>query len=421
LFFVKLILKTPYILTIFFIEKIILLIFFAATAPLIFRRGANIKSVLWGVDPIINNIYWARANKKNFSASDSVVKSSADSFIAKSTDYDYQVEYFRIPFPKTTNKEILRLYTILNSIFIFYKYDLFFLSFNGGPLHEILGRLELAWLKFCRKRIVVFPFGYDSYVYSELGDKTLQHALLLSQGSYAFENYKIQKRKKYFFKYIDIYISSFQDNFIPRWDFVRPTFLCVDTKKFSPSDRAKKNKIVVAHAPNHRGFKGTPFIQKAVDELIAEGLNIEFLLLEGINNDEIAKIYSKKVDILVDQLIFQGYALNAIEAMSSGVAVISNLEDCDTVRLFKRYSFLNECPIYSANIENIKQKLKELITNDNLREELVNKGREYVSRYHSYNAIAADFKFITENIENKNKLLNYNFKFNNQNEKNRFR
>lgn len=421
MFFIKLIVKTPYILTIFFIEKITLLIFFAATLPLALNRRANIKSVLWGVDPIINNIYWARANKKNFSASDSVVKSSANSFIAKSSDYDYQVEYFYLRLPKTTNKEILRIYAILNSIFIFYKYDLFFLSFNGGPLNEILGRFELAWLKFCRKRIIVFPFGFDSYVYSELGDKTLQHALLSSQGSYASENYKIQERKKYFFKYIDVYISSFQDNFVPRWDFVRPTFLCVDVNKFSPSNRVEKTKIVVAHAPNHRGFKGTSFIQNAVDELISEGLNIEFLLLEGVKNDEIAKIYSNKVDILVDQLIFQGYALNAIEAMSSGIAVVSNLEDCDTIRFFKRYSFLNECPIYSANIENIKQKLKELIINHDLREKLAKKGREYVSRYHSYNAIAADFKFITENIDDRNKLLNYNFTFKNQNEKDRSR
>ena len=93
-----------------------------------------------------------------------------------------------------------------------------------------------------------------------------------------------------------------------------------------------------------------------------EGYKIEFLLIEGMEQDDLAKVFSEKVDILVDQIIFNGIAMCAIEGMSSGIPVIANLEETDTV-LLKDF-FLNECPIFSANIENIKDKIRELLDDE---------------------------------------------------------
>ena len=50
------------------------------------------------------------------------------------------------------------------------------------------------------------------------------------------------------------------------------------------------------------------------------------------------------VESLLNEIIFQGYALNAMEAMASGLPVLGNLEDSNIIRLFNRYSFLSECP-----------------------------------------------------------------------------
>ena len=119
-------------------------------------------------------------------------------------------------------------------------------------------------------------------------------------------------------------------------------------------------------------------IVNAVNELIQEGLNIKFVLLEGIENNRIASFLSQEADILIDQLIAQGYALNALEGMSSELPVIANIEDSNLMNLFRTYSFLDECPIYSANPFNIKDRIKELVLDEALRAELGKKGRKFV-------------------------------------------
>ena len=272
-----------------------------------------------------------------------------------------------------------------------------------------MGRFEILWLKFCKKKVILFPFGSDSYIYSELNDKTLQHALLSSQHHHLDDQNKIKKNKKLFFKYLDFYPASFQDNdsYIPKWSFVRPCFFCTNINKFKPSHKPKKDLVTIGHAPNHRGFKGTYFIQKAINELMDEGYKIEFLLIEGMEQDDLAKVFSEKVDILVDQIIFNGIAMCAIEGMSSGIPVIANLEETDTVLFLKDSLFLNECPIFSANIENIKDKIRELLDDENKRSTLGKLGREYVEKYHSPEAVSSDILKIIDSLQNNESLLNY--------------
>jgi hypothetical protein len=76
--------------------------------------------------------------------------------------------------------------------------------------------------------------------------------------------------------------------------------------------------------------------------------------------------------------------MNAIEGMASGLPVIANLEDRSLTGVFRRYSFLNECPIASARPDSIFDVLRLLVTNPQLRQELGRAGRKYVEKYHSY-------------------------------------
>ena len=71
--------------------------------------------------------------------------------------------------------------------------------------------------------------------------------------------------------------------------------------------------------------------------------------------------------------------------MATGLPVLANLENKNYVNLFRRYSFLNEYPILSTSPETLKENLKLLITNPELRKELGELGRKYVEKYHSYN------------------------------------
>jgi glycosyltransferase involved in cell wall biosynthesis len=395
---------------IFFITEVILLfVFFIFTFPLIFKKRRKLK-IFFGADPIINNIYWATSLKNKTISADSVVFYSKDSFIAKNSDYDKNIEFHTIKFPRVNNKKILNFYSIINSIFIYYSYDYFWISFNGASLsRSLLGRWEIIWMKICNKKVLVFPFGGDSYVYSEILDESFKHAFLTSHSEQLKNQDKIKKNKNLFFKYLDFFPATItEDKFVPKWHYVRPSFLSIDTDKFKPSNIKKsKSEVIVVHAPNHRGFKGTEIIVNAVNELIQEGLNIKFILLEGIENSKIASYLSQEADILIDQLIAQGYALNALEGMSSELPVIANIEDSNLMNLFRTYSFLDECPIYSANSLNIKDRIRELVLDEALRAELGKKGREFVEKYHSLDVLSDELVMIFNSLESKKSLLNY--------------
>ena len=394
----------------YFVELIFLMLFFIATIPLAIQHQSKKIKILFGVDPIFNHIHWANSLKNKVYRADSVVHFDSDSFIAKTENYDFNIENFFFKLPKTYNKRLLVLSSVINSIFIYYKYNFFWISFNGGPLNRsLLGKYEILWMKICKRKIIVHPFGSDSYEYSFLNDKSLQHVLLSSQGHHLKDQKKIKSNKSFFFKYLDSYPATFQDNFVPRWDFVRPSFLTTDLKKFSAKKSNDNEIITIVHAPNHRGFKGTKFIEKAVNNLKNKGYKINFILVEGMEHEDLIKILKEKADILIDQLIFNGYAMSAIEGMAAGIPVISNLEKSDTVTFFKRFSFLKECPIYSANPESLENKLEELVKNEDLRKEIGKKGKIYVEKFHSYEAVSSDILLLIEGILKDQNYLNHHF------------
>jgi glycosyltransferase involved in cell wall biosynthesis len=139
----------------------------------------------------------------------------------------------------------------------------------------------------------------------------------------------------------------------------------------------------VLHTPNHRAFKGTEFLLRAVEELQREGLRIELVLLERVPN-EVVRQTMQEVDILAEQFIASIYGLSGIEGMASGLPVIVNLGSEPHTRPFRRYSYLDECPALSTSPETITANLRRLVTDPALRETLGRAGRRYVEKYHSF-------------------------------------
>ncbi len=156
----------------------------------------------------------------------------------------------------------------------------------------------------------------------------------------------------------------------------------------------------VAHAPNHRGFKGTEFILAAVEQLRAEGLDVELVLIEGVQNSEVQRILTSEVDVLADQIIATGYALNAIEGMAAGLPVLANLEDDRLTAVLRRYSYLDECPILSASPETIADRLRALVVDPDLRERLGRAAAAYAAKYHSDETAAYLYGAIYRHIWN---------------------
>ena len=99
-------------------------------------------------------------------------------------------------------------------------------------------------------------------------------------------------------------------------------------------------------------------------------------------NSKVKEILYQTADILIEQLIFTGHGLSAIEGMASGVATVSNLEDDSIMRTFRRWTHFGECPLVSASPESITDVLRILVTSPELRQELGTAGRAYVEKYH---------------------------------------
>jgi hypothetical protein len=156
--------------------------------------------------------------------------------------------------------------------------------------------------------------------------------------------------------------------------------------------------VKVIHTPNHRGVKGTEFLVKAVEELREEGLKVELLLVERMPNEEVRRLMAEEADILTEQFIATGYAMSGIEGMASGLPVMANLEHEAYTRVFRRYSYLNECPILSTTPETLKENLRVLVTNPELREELGRAGRRYAEKYHSEETARYMFEAVYEKI-----------------------
>jgi glycosyltransferase involved in cell wall biosynthesis len=87
-----------------------------------------------------------------------------------------------------------------------------------------------------------------------------------------------------------------------------------------------------------------------------------------------------------------------MEGMALGKPVMSNLADDHYYLVHRLYTGLDECPIVSTTIEEIKENLRILITQPALRKELGEAGRQYVIKYHSYAAVARMWDLIYRKI-----------------------
>lgn len=293
-----------------------------------------------------------------------------------------------------------------------FRYDVFFVSANGFFLGSTnLCFLQAQFLKLAGKKIVLLPYGADSYVYRRIKSCSTVHALLISYPEAAKTQIAIARQVDYWVKYADAVVPAGMgvDGF-GRWDVLIPNSLALDIKEWLPSDRSNKangtdGKVVITHAPNHRGFKGTEFVLDAVKKLQEQGLDVELKLLEKIQNDEVRRILHEETDILVEQLIFSGHGMNAIEGMASGLPTISNLEDENSLLPMRRWSFFSECPLVSANPENLLEVLHKLVTRPQLREDLGRASREYVEKYHDLDSSDYLFSNVIEFIYGRKQSL----------------
>ena len=345
-------------------------------------KPGQLPRLVWGADPIISNKYWSESLKEAGYFSKTLMNGFYSS-INKKEDYDLYVDELAP----------IRLPANFSAYYAFF-YAVYHFDIIHHPAHGFLLRFTLLkrWEGFLLRKAgcknIVLPYGADILMYSRINNTELRHALLLSYPSAGKIERKIQRQVEYWIWNSSFFFPIYQTDGIGYWDILCYSYIVIDEKKWQPTTQYSKQRdgisdtVRIIHSPNHRGVKGTEFIIKAVEDLKKEGLKVELILLEKISND-IVKEYMDNSDILVEQLIF-GHGLSAIEGMAKGLAVISNFEDEQRNKVFRTYSYLNECPIVSASPENITDVLRKLVKDPALREELGRAGRKYIDKYHSY-------------------------------------
>jgi hypothetical protein len=141
--------------------------------------------------------------------------------------------------------------------------------------------------------------------------------------------------------------------------------------------REPDGRVRIVHAPTNRMLKHTDLFVATVEELQAEGLPIDLILVEKKTWTECLKAKAG-ADIVFDQLDF-GYGCNSIEAWAMGVPVISGADDWTTDRMRSEWG---QTPYYNATPETLKDRLRALVKSVDLRVEWAGRGMAHVRRYH---------------------------------------
>jgi glycosyltransferase involved in cell wall biosynthesis len=364
------------------------------------RQNKSKPRLLFGSTPIINNKLWAYAMAKAGYESKSITFTVPK--INSKGDFDiFFNDIYKIDSTAGSVKQLIQACKVFT--FVAKNYDILFTNFRYQFLSQTrFWKKEAFLFKYFGIKTLVLPYGNDFYMFSKIIDHSVKHNLFISSPLEVCNEEAINERAIYWRNMADFMTMSVMLDGAQRWDAISVSELPIDIEEWKPRKEintadGKTGVVRIVHTPNHRGLKGTEFIVRAFNELKEEGLKIELILIENKQNSEVKRILHEEADILAEQLIMTGYGLSGIEGMASGLAVMSNFERADITEVFRRYSFLNECPILSSTPENVKENLRLLITQPKLRRELSVASREYVEKYHSYDAC----KYLYEQIIDK--------------------
>ena len=371
-----------------------------------FSRLKNSRLLVWGPTPLVNNKYWSAAMKKSGWPSVTLMSHHFGAF--NRDDFDL---YFDSFIPTWLHSRLHRAAGIVGAMwYILRRAAVVHFSFAGGPLGGTrFWKFEALLFRLAGVRTVLIPYGGDIWMYSRIPDPSVRHGLLTNYPAAGRCEREVAERVEYWTRNADAIVASavMSATMLGRWDVLTFNSLCIDLEAWQRDERviqgaAAPETVRIIHTPNHRLYKGTEYVVHAVDRLKnIEGLPVELVLLEGVSNETVRQEMGK-ADILVEQLINTGHGLSAVEGMACGLPVLANLENDLALDVFRRYGFLDECPIVSTSPETVLANLRALVLNPKLRRKLGDCSRRYVEKYHSYDAAQYLFSAVYERLlENK--------------------
>jgi len=132
----------------------------------------------------------------------------------------------------------------------------------------------------------------------------------------------------------------------------------------------------ILYVGNDYPHKNLERLRLACDKIRQDGLKYGLILITGfVSEKELDDLY-KNASLFVFPSLYEGFGLPPLEAMKRGVPVVSSNLTCMPEILGDAVLYFNP-----LSVDDIAEKIKNALTNRELRGELVKKGFEQVKRY----------------------------------------
>jgi glycosyltransferase involved in cell wall biosynthesis len=354
-------------------------------------------SVVWGPTPIINIIESSSILQRLGYKSDTVVY--ATYYITQNFDVVLE-KFLQNRLSGLCLPHLVFLWTLL-------KYDIyhFFYDFGFWAGMNIFPRakwIELPLLRLAGKRVIVSAYGADVRCRSldEMWPVNLCQECPEPGRHCICDCERAQVNAKYNCDWANVCLAMGDMHdyvFGSRVDF---NYWPIDTRSVPYAGAGDhEGPLKIVHSPNHRHFKGTRYIQESVEQLKEKGYNLKLVLVERVSNAEARRMYAE-ADIVAAQCIAGWIGFTEIEAMAAGKPVMGY------IRNMNRYlGHSPGCPIVNADRTELTARLEEVVANPALREELGRKGREYVEKEWSSEAMAPIYENLHADVWRNNHLL----------------
>lgn len=146
-------------------------------------------------------------------------------------------------------------------------------------------------------------------------------------------------------------------------------------------------KPYILYIGNDYPHKNLERLKLAHAKLKEQGLNYELVLItKFVDEQELDNLY-KNASLFVFPSLYEGFGLPPLEAMKRGVPVV-----CSNIGSL--FEILGESAVYfnPLDVNDITEKIKMVLMDDNLMKKLVQKGFEQVLKYSWFDMAKKTFK-----------------------------
>lgn len=251
------------------------------------------------------------------------------------------------------------------------------------------------------KKVILLACG-DNYIYQKHFDEMKKNCHL-KVNDQILDRYKIEYERVINdidgiipFSY-DYYLGFFNESEYTKKKLLPPSFFPLKIEK-NIEILNNYDPIIILHGYRKNTAKGSEIIEQALLELEKKYKGIIKVIISKdlIPYNEWMKMIEAST-IVVDQCNSYGSGMNALIALSMGKIVLSGNEIEN-----QQYMYGVKSPIINIqnSVENIIDKIENLIINRNMLNDIRKQGIKYINEYHDCNIVA---KTIIKNIYEHNK------------------